>query len=83
MDANKRVKLLEIGYEIPPSCGTCAFSDIKPTSDYGECSMHTYTHQKHTDSHRQLSVHRYGGCPSYKPSDHFEATIGLWEQFVK
>lgn len=82
MDANKRLKLLEIEYTITPSCGTCTHSQFRSGSNFGTCQLLTYEHEKHTEATRQLSIHRYGSCPEQTPSDSFERTIDLWREFV-
>lgn len=68
MDANKRQKLREIGYEIRPSCGTCVhFYDVGTAQMWSTCNLHTYEHLKHSKQKRHLSVHAAGWCPNHKP----------------
>lgn len=67
MDATKRRKLIEVEYSIPGSCGTCVHvRGMEGRGDWGTCAKFTYEHEKHTDSKRNLSVYRYGGCPSFE-----------------
>jgi len=62
MDQNKFEKLEKVGYRIGPCCGLCEHGTFEPTHMWGTCAVHTYMHKKHTDSKRQLSIHRFGRC---------------------
>jgi len=69
MDANKLAKLKEIGYHVPKTCGLCINSQFAShLVEWGECTKHSYDHQKHTDSRRQLSVYRGGTCSGFELS---------------
>lgn len=62
MDANKLLKLHEVGYEVRETCGTCLHAQIDRRNDYGTCGFIQYNHLKHSDSERELSIHRSGHC---------------------
>jgi hypothetical protein len=81
MDENKLKVLREIEYAIHPACGRCAHSGFSDDASWGECFIHQYEHQKHTDSQRYLSVYKYGSCPSFEPIK-YEA-IHAFAEFVK
>ena len=67
MDANKREKLLEVGYQIPKVCGLCKYGRFKVGNDFGDCTLFTYEHQKHSAESKPLSIVKYGGCPKFEP----------------
>jgi hypothetical protein len=81
MDENKRKVLQRLGYVIRPSCGLCQKSDIGPGSDWGTCKLHTYSHLKHSESNRQLSVNRYGSCPEFEIN--FAVDLGGFGEFFR
>ena len=62
MDENKRQKLHDIDYSILPCCNFCGHALFKRGTPWGTCAKHTYEHRKHSDSTRQLSIHRFGCC---------------------
>lgn len=67
MDANKRLKLVEIDYTLE-ACGVCAHSSFSSReAEFGTCGLHQYDHQKHSGPVRDLSVHRCGRCPDFTP----------------
>jgi len=69
MDANKLVKLKEIDYHVPKTCGLCINSSFAaPSGEWGECTKHSYDHQKHTDARRLLSIYRGGTCSGFELS---------------
>jgi hypothetical protein len=82
MDANKRLKLLEIGYEIKPACGMCVHANFRD-EDFGTCNKVTYQHFKHVGSPRPLSILRYGSCPQYQPALSYETYIHGFKEFLK
>lgn len=82
MDAEKRRVLIQIGYEIPPSCGMCKHADITPGSDFGTCGLHTYEHEKHTGPARQLSINRHGRCPQFEPEGLKYMALHGFREFV-
>lgn len=65
MDENKRQKLIDLKYKIKRVCGNCEHSQFVRNRDWGTCQRHHYKHKKHTESERQLSIHRYGGCSGH------------------
>lgn len=87
MDENKRLKLIEIGYEIRPTCSTCAHGEFKFRMTWGSCSKHEYTHLKHTGPDRHVSIHVDGHCPSFKEDPAKVAKLsehlGRWQEFLK
>lgn len=62
MDENKKRRLKEVLYHIPPCCGLCAHGAFRPGQYFGVCGKYTYEHEKHTGPPRQLSISRYGVC---------------------
>ena len=62
MDANKLMKLQDIGYTIHRCCGLCQHGVFAGKADFGTCALLTYDHLKHTEANRQLSINRYGVC---------------------
>lgn len=66
MDRNKLSKLLEIGYELRNTCGNCVYGEFRvPGADWGTCANWTYDHLKHSESQRQLSIHKSGHCSAH------------------
>lgn len=82
MDENKRLKLVDIGYEIPHACGTCEHAHFRPGSDFGGCMLHKYDHRKHSDDEMDLSIYRFGVCGDYEESDNLLMLLGQWHEFV-
>ena len=64
MDENKRKKLHDIKFIIKPCCGLCKYGNIYKF--WGTCSLHKYTHLKHTGLDRNISINLYGVCPSFQ-----------------
>lgn len=63
MDANKLEKLRQVGYRIDGCCCVCVHGHFPtPHSSFGTCGSFRYTHLKHSDSERELSVCRFGRC---------------------
>lgn len=81
MDANKRLELLRISYEIRGTCGICKHGQFSPGQQFGACAIHTYQHLKHTGDERPLSINAYGRCGKFE-MDQEKARLGLWEEFV-
>lgn len=69
MDENKRIKLINIGYQVKDTCGTCKHFNSHADPEFGECNLHRYTHRKHTGGERKLSVVIYGSCRDYESTD--------------
>lgn len=82
MDANKLKVLKEIEYEVQECCGLCVHSDIRPTSLWGVCTIHEYTHEKHTGEPRDLSVHFVGRCDSFAICEKKRASLEGFVQLV-
>lgn len=80
MDADKERTLIEIGYVID-SCGVCLFADIAAGQDWGTCLAHTYQHAKHTDTVRDLSIHRAGRCGDFEAGPDILA-LGAFASFL-
>ncbi len=78
MDANKLVKLKVINYQVRQTCGNCVRSFFPSRhTDWGTCSHHTYDHLKHSDTNRQLSIHKSGRCDDYSKSPTATSTLNL------
>lgn len=72
MDANKRLKLVDIGYEIKPTCSTCSHGRFENQHElFGTCKRHDYQHLKHSGGRRELSVFQGGSCNDHE----FDATL--------
>jgi hypothetical protein len=82
MDANKLVKLKQIGYHMNAVCGLCKHSLFMPGTEWGTCGLHGYEHLKHTEKSRQVSVHKFGGCLSFEKDPGLATTLGAFEQFL-
>lgn len=80
MDANKRKVLIDIGYKIQPCCGLCKHS-VFPNGNWGGCNIQTYDHLKHSDSRRQLSIHKFGTCPKFELDEIKKADLGKFDEF--
>lgn len=78
MDANKVIKLDEIGYKILPCCMNCKFGNFYHLG-FGECTKQTYVHLKHDNpgGSRPLSIHASGTC------DDFDAAQWLHDGWLK
>ena len=82
MDANKKAKLKEAGYEIRECCALCVSGEFNaPASIWGECRTHLYDHLKHSDSRRQASVCRFGWCSLFRPSEVQVRALGRYSSF--
>lgn len=66
MDANKLIKLREVGYVVRKTCGNCVFSKLNPSTGWGTCALHAYEHQKHSEAQRQMSIVASGRCTSWE-----------------
>lgn len=62
MDKNKLKVLNDCGYSISECCNFCTYGRFRITSDFGTCAKKTYSHEKHTESFRDLSINKYGLC---------------------
>jgi len=93
MDQNKLKVLREVSYSIKPACGLCSFGQFRELEggDFGTCYKFSYQHQKHTGEKRQLSIFRYGSCPSFE-LDKGNIILGpdmdigpetAWKEFLK
>jgi hypothetical protein len=60
-DPNKLAVLADVDYRVQPCCRLCKHARFAPASDYGQCAVLTYEHEKHTET-RQLTVHQAGRC---------------------
>ena len=45
-DPNKLKVLDEVNYRVQPCCRICQHGRFAPSSDYGQCSILTYEHEK-------------------------------------
>ena len=86
MDENKLKKLHEVGYSIA-TCKMCAYANFPgPEATWGSCKKNLYEHKKHSDSLREMSIHKYGHCNEYKfdnASIEFYKLDDTWEELVK
>lgn len=64
MDANKLKVLQEVQYTIAPHCGICRHSNLS-RDGWGVCEKHSYSHLKHSNDQRQLSITRMGSCRDF------------------
>jgi hypothetical protein len=81
VDVNKLRVLQGLPYRISPVCGLCEYGSF-PKDDWGSCDLHTYEHLKHSEAHRQVSIHKYGGCPSFKLDASKASLLGFFKQFL-
>jgi hypothetical protein len=82
MDDNKLKKLKVLGYQVNKACGLCQHGQFKPGSDFGTCSVVTYTHLKHTGEDRQMSINRYGVCPNFELEEQKGARLHGFKQLI-
>lgn len=75
MDANKAQKLRDIRYAWAETCENCEFSNIANMTEFGVCTKYTYKHLKHSGDERQLSISRFGWCPSWAPSERYSRSV--------
>jgi len=71
MDENKRLKLIQVHYEVQSTCVLCPFS-LFFQGDWGVCTKHTYEHMNHhgvLDSPRGLCIHKSGVCSDFVMDD--------------
>lgn len=67
MDANKLKVLQNINYTVRKACGNCQYSRFgHPSANFGTCSKHHYTHLKHSDGNRELSINEFGYCDKHE-----------------
>lgn len=83
MDANKLRVLNSIEYTVHKCCGLCHRAEFPINSEWGLCSLHDYTHQKHTETMRALSINKYGSCDEFEMSEEALDRLGAFERFVK
>lgn len=84
MDANKLDKLFEEKYRIPRNCALCKHGNFKDGQDYGTCNVLKYNHLKHSESERELSIHRFGRCANHHELDQAKlAKLGAWGVLLK
>ncbi|HEU5116103.1 MAG TPA: hypothetical protein VFT74_05440 [Isosphaeraceae bacterium] len=84
MDANKLQKLKDIGYVVRRTCDNCYYAEFNHRADaFGECTLYTYEHKKHTGPARQLSINRNGTCPSHTLSDAQTALLHGFAELVE
>jgi hypothetical protein len=82
MDANKRLKLKEIGYSIRRNCRNCMYSVLE-NPPWGTCTKFRYQHLKHTDAVRDLSINMDGVCGHHEWSTNFLSSLGLFTEFLE
>jgi hypothetical protein len=77
MDKNKLDKLKSINYSIHECCGICKHSNHF-SDDWSTCKIHTYEHQKHSTSLRDMSIFKYGYCRDFE----LNVDLGSWQEFI-
>ncbi len=82
MDANKREKLIEMGYQILPTCGTCVFFKTFSADLFGTCDINTYEHEKHSKKDREVSVCRYGTCSDHVLAPDVSVRLHGFTEFI-
>lgn len=83
MDDNKAKKLEEIGYKVRQTCGLCVHGGFpSPESDWGTCGLHDYSHLKHSDKLRQLSICKSGSCPNFIIDPDRKALLHGFVEFI-
>ena len=83
MDENKRQKLAEIGYTVKKCCGTCKHGEFRPNNDFGVCKLYAYRHLKHSTDVRDLSIVKYGTCPSFEMTEQALGFIHAFAEFLE
>jgi hypothetical protein len=84
MDENKRLKLVEIDYHVPKTCGLCIHSSFaSPSGFWGECTKLDYNHAKHSSNPRNLSIYRGGTCKQFEPDPHAMEQLNRFSEFVR
>ena len=81
MDANKRLRLVEIGYRILPTCATCKYGQFH-MDEWGTCGAYNYIHLKHGDL-RELSINKSGTCPQHRFDESELRNLHAFEEFIK
>ena len=81
MDANKEKKLHDIGFRILQTCALCEHGCF-PNDDWGTCSKHSYEHLKHSESSRDLSVHKNGSCNDFSVNEKEITKLKRYLQFI-
>lgn len=81
MDANKLRALRGLGYEIRRCCEFCRHADLSPDG-WGKCGLHAYSHLKHAEDRRQLSIHRSGSCSAWERDEGRVAALRAYGEFL-
>ena len=81
MDENKREQLQKMGYRINRCCGNCEFATISKDG-WGTCNIFGYSHKKHSDADRQLSINSSGVCGSHQLHRHALVRLGGFAEFM-
>lgn len=82
MDVNKLKRLRAIAYRILPVCGICKHGCFQPHSQWGTCSQHQYEHLKHSESGRQLSIHRAGSRSDFHMEEREGQILHAFSEFL-
>lgn len=75
--------LKDINYKVNITCGLCKHSEFVQNRMWGLCKKFKYQHLKHTDSERDLSVHRCGKCPHGEISDEGLIELGKFSELIR
>lgn len=81
MDENKLKILKDINYKINETCGNCEYGQFV-LGDFGTCVRYNYSHLKHTDSIRSLSIVRDGCCTKHKIDSSYLTRIHAYREFL-
>jgi len=81
MDANKLAKLQKIDYQVCKVCGLCLHSNF-PNSEWGTCGLHKYDHLKHSETTRELSIHKFGSCKHFELNESMVNNLGTFKGFI-
>ena len=81
MDANKLVKLQDINYRMCKVCGLCLHGNF-PSYEWGTCRLYKYNHLKHSETTRELSIHKFGSCKHFELNESRINNLGTFKGFI-
>ena len=74
--------LKEVEYSIAECCGMCLDGKFEKGSLWGICELHEYSHLKHSDSVRSMSISLFGRCCDFKMWKEKVDNLGRFKEFV-
>ena len=83
MDKAKLKVLQELPYVIQQTCSNCCFSTFPSEDDWGTCMKFQYSHEKHSEELRDLSINKSGHCPDYLMDKVKQHQLGGFAAFLK